>query len=159
MGYRTKNELEHFDFKEALIDEIREENGHLYVELGYVTILGNNSCNRDIRTMGTNALTLQLYQVSEKRLVREGYKHYDADGNLKGQQEDEVIPPEEISGLYQELAGSVIFHLEKSGEQYRFLIDGEERTYACTVKAEHDIEEWERFMNIQNEGGYGNVGI
>ncbi len=150
MGYRTKDELANFDFKGAQVDEIREENGHLYVELGFVTILGSNSCNRDIRRMGTNALTLQLYQVREKTLVREGYRHYDADGNLKGQQEDEVIPPEEISGLYQELAGSVIFELERSGEEYRFLIDGEERTYAFTVQAEHDIEAWERFMNIQD---------
>lgn len=150
MGYRTKDELGHFDFRDAQIDEIREENGHLYFELGYVAILGTNSCNRDIRTMGTNALTLQLYQVSEKRLVREGYRHYDADGNLKGQQEDEVISPEDISALYEELAGSVIYQLERSGEEYRFLIDGEERTYALAIKAEHDIEAWERFMNIQD---------
>ncbi len=150
MGYRTKDELEHFDFKEAQINEIREENGHLYLELGYVTILGSNSCNRDIRAMGTNALTLQLYQVWEKRLVREGYRHFDADGNLKEQQEDEAIPGEEISGLYQELAGSVIFQLDRSGELYRFLLDGEERTYTFEVRAKHDIEEWERFMNIQN---------
>lgn len=151
MGYRTKDELENFDFKEAQIYEVREENGHLYLELGYVTILGSNSCNRDIREMGTNALTLQLYQVSDKKLVREGYKQYDADGNFKGQLDDEVIPPEEISGGFEELADSVIYSLEKTGQEYRFLLDGEERTYALAVTAEHDIEEWERFMNKTSE--------
>ena len=147
MGYRTKDEWEHFDFREARLYEVREENGHLYLELGYVSILGSNSCNRDIREMGTNALTLQLYQVSEVKLVREGYKHYDADGNLKEQLADEELSAEKLSQVSGELVDSVIFRAEKTGKEYRFLLDGEERTYAFTVQAEHDIEEGERFMN------------
>lgn len=147
MNYRTKDEVEHFDFKDAQIYEIREENGHIFVELGYVTISGSNSCNRDIRDMGTNALTLQLYQVTERKLVREGYQHYDADGNLKGKYEDVVIPPEEVPNVYQELADSTIYSLGKEGKTYRILVDGEERTYVFEVTAEHDIEEWDRFMN------------
>ena len=84
MGYRTVDEWENFEFQDADIGQIHMENGHLYLELGYVTILPDNSCNRDIRKMGTNELTLQLQHVQIDRIVEEGYKLYDADGNFTG---------------------------------------------------------------------------
>ena len=84
MGYRTVDEWENFEFQDADVGQIHMENGHLYLELGYVTILPDNSCNRDIRKMGTNELTLQLQQVEIDRIIEEGYKLYDADGNQVG---------------------------------------------------------------------------
>ena len=60
MGYTTKNEVTNFRFADAEIFEIKGIQEKITFELGYVTILGQNSCNRDIREMGTNALTLDL---------------------------------------------------------------------------------------------------
>ena len=95
MGYRTVDEWENFEFQDADIGQIHMQNGHLYLELGYVTILPDNSCNRDIRKMGTNELTLQLQQVEIDRIVEEGYKIYDADGNFTKSVEDQELTPEE----------------------------------------------------------------
>lgn len=49
MGYRTVDEWGSFEFQNADVEAIRKERGHWYLELGYVTILPDNSCNRDIR--------------------------------------------------------------------------------------------------------------
>lgn len=149
MGYRTKDELEHFRWNDAGIYGIREENGHLVLELAYVTILGNNSCNRDIRDMGTRELQLKLYHISDREIIREGYKLYDADGNLKEKKEDEKISEEEVPAVYKELENGAIYAVEKDGQRYRFYLDTEERTYQMQVTAEHDIEEWEQFMRLR----------
>lgn len=82
MGYRTVDEWGSFEFQNADVEAIRKERGHWYLELGYVTILPDNSCNRDIRKMGTNELTLQLQHVQVDEILEEGFKLYDADGNF-----------------------------------------------------------------------------
>lgn len=147
MGYRTVDELANFDFRQSQIYEIREYRDQIIFTLGYVTIHGNNSCNRDIREMGTNELVLKLQNVSEKTLTLEGYKLFDADGHPKGGCEDEIIIEENLKKTYQDLEGSVIYGLEQNGQEYHFYIDTEERTYHFEIVAEHDAEEWERFMN------------
>lgn len=147
MGYHTRDELEHFNFSGAEILEIREYRDQLIFELGFVTILPANSCNRDVREMGTNQLTLKLFCVKEIEIILEGYKVFDADGNLKKTCEDEVIEKKDFSAVYQALVGSGIYSLEKKGETYSFYLDGEERTYRFTVTAEGDSQDWERFMN------------
>lgn len=147
MAYRTIDELGNFDFTDAQIYEIREYHDQLIFDLGYVTIRGTNSCNRDVRDMGTNELRLILQKVSNKTLILEGYKLFDADGNLKGKYEDEIILPKDYHVTFKELENSSIYALEQTAQEYRFYIDTSERTYSFTVTAEHDAEEWERFMN------------
>ena len=49
MKYHTINELDHFCFKEAYIAQICAVNGMFEIVFDNVTILPENSCNRDIR--------------------------------------------------------------------------------------------------------------
>lgn len=147
MGYHTVDELEHFNFAGAEILEIREYRDQLIFELGFVTILPENTCNRDVREMGTSQLTLKLFHVKEIEIILEGYKVFDADGKLKETYEDERMEKKEFSALYQSFAGSIIYSLDKEGETYIFYLDTEERTYRFTVRAEGDSQDWERFMN------------
>lgn len=145
--YHTVDELENFDFAQAQIYEIREYRDQIIFDLGYVTIRGTNSCNRDVRDMGTQELQLKLQGVSQKTLILEGYKLFDADGNPKGSCEDEVISQENLTQAYEELKESSIYSLEKKGKEYCFYLDTQERTYSFVITAEHDSQEWERFMN------------
>lgn len=157
MGYRTVDEWEHFEFQDADLAQIRMENGHLYLELGYVTILPDNSCNRDIRKMGTNELTLQLQHVQIGQIIEEGYKVYDADGNFTESVADKVLTPEEYPAWMEEMAGGAVYQiLRKNSEgelpyQYEIYLDANDRTYLARVDAKHDVETWERFMNRHSD--------
>lgn len=122
MGYTTKNEVMNFRFADAEIFEIKGIRDKITFELGYVTILGQNSCNRDIREMGTNALTLDLMGVEETTLVKEGFKVFDADGNPKSSCEDEVIPQERYKEIYKELENSRIYDLTFENGNYIFIL-------------------------------------
>lgn len=91
MKYHTINELDHFCFKEAYIAQICAVSGMFEIVFDNVTILPANSCNRDIREMRANELVLKISEPKIEALVEEGYKVYDANGNLKQKNEDITI--------------------------------------------------------------------
>ena len=91
MKYTTTDELEHFSFAEAYIADVQLAGGFFHMTLSNVTILPENSCNRDIREMRANDLVLKIKEPVIRSLVREGYKVYDANGALLRTCEDEVI--------------------------------------------------------------------
>ena len=109
MAYRTINELAHFEFQEAEILEMRMERGHLNLDLDSVTILPENSCNRDIRKMGAKELRLQFQFANITLFVEEGYKLFDADGNPKDVVDDRIVTGDEIGEIMQQLTGGHVY--------------------------------------------------
>ena len=49
------------------------------------------------------------------------------------------------------MSGCMIYSLEKKDDLYIFSIDTDDHTYLLTVKGNGDSEEWERFMNMNEE--------
>ncbi|MBO5484241.1 MAG: subtilin biosynthesis sensor protein SpaK [Lachnospiraceae bacterium] len=157
MSYRTVDEAENFEFQDAEILEMKLEREHLVFNLGYVTILPENSCNRDIRKMGTNELMLQIQHAKILRFVEEGYKVYDADENLTGTFEDREVPAEEYTKMFETLVQGNIYSLikknldgETEGYEYEISMDANEHTYQLIVTGTHDVQVWERFMNRES---------
>lgn len=149
MSYRTENELMNFDFAEAVVADIQVTSGFFHVDLDNVKIKPENSCNRDIREMRANNLVLKIEQAAVVSLIEEGFKTYDAIGNLKSTCEDVEIPENERLSVIKTLAGGVLYSLEKKDSQYVFTVDAEnERTYELTVEGSGDVEEWDRFLNL-----------
>lgn len=148
MKYRTVNELEHFEFAEAYIAEVRFMTGLFVMELDQVKILPENSCNRDIRTMRANGLTLTIGGAEILSFVEEGYKVYDADGKLREQKDDIVLPAEEYAAGFRRLEGCALYSAEKKDGIYTFSVDTEDHTFLLVVKGEQDTEEWDRFLNL-----------
>lgn len=148
MKYTTKNEFEHFNFAEAYIGDVQVTSGFFHMVLDNVTILPENSCNRDIREMRANNLILKIEDFSVLSVVEEGFKTYNADGKLIGICEDVEIAPEEQLDVIKTFADGVLYSLEKCDAQYIFNIDAaNERSYVLTVEGSGDEEAWDRFLN------------
>lgn len=147
MKYNTSNELMHFDFSEANIAELQQMNGYFYAIFDNVTILPENSCNRDIRQMRTNNLYFKIPEGQIVKFIEEGYKVYDANGKLSSQYEDKNIQPESYQEELKKLAGCTIYSIEKTDSYYILSIDTEDHTYLIHVAGTEDIEEWDRFMS------------
>lgn len=148
MKYKTTNELEHFEFRDACIAEMRAANGVFSMILDNVTILPENSCNRDIRRMRTNQLLFRISEAAIENFVEEGYRVYDADGNIMRREEDRPVEPEQYGDVFRELEGCVLYAVEKKNSVYEISIDTEDHTFFLRVAGESDTEEWERFMNL-----------
>ncbi|MDE6971294.1 MAG: subtilin biosynthesis sensor protein SpaK [Eubacterium sp.] len=150
MKYQTTNEWNHFGFQEAYISEIQKVNGGFQFTLDNVTIEPDNSKNRDIRQMRANELYVTIQDAEIERLVEEGYKVYNANGQLMEQYEDRDIAPENYNEILKSLTDgeSCIYALEKKDDVYIFTIDASsERTYVLYMKGTRDIEQWNRFLN------------
>lgn len=148
MKYQCKNELTQFNFNEASIVDITYQNRTLTFQLDNVTILANNSKNRDIRDMRTNELLLTFEQVLITKFVAEGYKVYDADNNLTETVSDNVVEESQYLGVFKELAGSFLYSIEeRSTESCIINIDGEFQTYRLELKYQQNVVGWNRFLN------------
>ena len=75
MKYYTENELQNFRFEGAYIAETCAVNGIFEMILDNVTILPQNSCNRDIREMRANELKLKIREPELRHLSRKGIKY------------------------------------------------------------------------------------
>lgn len=148
MKYKTTNELRNFRFSDAYIAEIRVMSDSFLMALDNVIILPENSCNRDIREMRTNGLELRIREAAVISLVEEGYKVYDADGKLARQEEDKTVLPDDYKSAFEELAGCMLYSIEKSGNEYTFSIDTEDHTFLMKVTGGDDTEEWDRFLQL-----------
>lgn len=148
MKYQTTDELRHFSFEDAYIGDVQIATGFFHIVLDNVTILPENSCNRDIREMRANGLLLKIEDSAITSLVQEGYKVYDANGKLLETREDVTVEDKDYTTVIKTFVDGVIYSLEKKDGTYCFVIDGaDERTYQLNVSGTHDVEEWERFLN------------
>ena len=125
-------------------------NGGFQFTLDNVTIEPDNSKNRDIRQMRANELYVTIQDAEIERLVEEGYKVYNANGQLMEQYEDRDIASKNYNEILKSLTDgeSCIYALEKKDDVYIFTIDASsERTYVLYMKGTRDIEQWNRFLN------------
>lgn len=157
MKYTTTNEFEQFEFGEAHISDIQIVEGRFFMLLDNVKILPDNSCNRDIRKMRANELFLKVTNGSMVSLIEEGYRLYDANGKLTREIEDREVSAEEYKVITDAFIDGMVYEIEKgvseeNGQvQYRFVIDAaNERTYTMIVLGDGDLEEWDRFLNLDS---------
>ena len=150
MKYHTDNELQNFQFAGAYIAETCVVNGIFEMILDNVTILPQNSCNRDIREMRTNELKFKIREPKVEALIEEGYKVCDASGNLKEKKDDVVIEPENQAAKLKELEGCEIYSIEQENGVYTISIDTEDHTFLLKVSGSADSEEWDRFLNLDS---------
>ena len=157
MKYTTTNEFEQFEFGEAHISDIQIVEERFFLLLDNVKILPDNSCNRDIRKMRTNELFFKVTNGTMTSLIEEGYKLYDANGKLTREIEDREVAVSEYKEITDEFIDGMVYEVEKTiledknQVQYRFVIDAaNERTYTMIVLGDGDLEEWDRFLNLDS---------
>lgn len=151
MSYYTENELCGFNFQESYIAEMKQMSSHFYAILDNVTILSTNSTNRDIRDMRANELTFKITNGQITSLVEEGYKVYDADGNLTSSVEDNIIATSEYNNILDSLSGCTIYSIVKNEQDYIISIDTEDHTFLIKISGNGDSEEWDRYLaNVQS---------
>ena len=122
--YNAVNELNHFDFAEAVVGDIQLLGKMFHIVIDNVKILPENSFNRDIRTMRTNGMLFKIEGAEIISVVEEGFNTYT-------------------------LVDGTIFEVKLENGVYAFVIDGNnERTYELKVAGSGDYESWNLFINL-----------
>ena len=150
MNYRTTNEFDHFLFQDVHVADVQIRNGVFRLTLDDVKIKPENSANRDIRMMRANGLVLSIIEPQILSFIEEGYKIYDADGKLLEKEKDLNVEEADYTETANNFLDGYAYLIEKSGAEYTFVIDGNnERTYCIVVKGAEDLEEWDKFLNVE----------
>lgn len=148
MSYQTQNELEHFVFEEAVVQDFRPSPGGFTLLLDNVRILPENSTNRDIRTMRCNEMTLKIEGGTIRELFEEAYRLYDADFHLVQELPERQCPPEEWENLLKMLSGCELDEITGDEKGYTVCIRGEDHTYRLELSGTGDRECWEKYLNL-----------
>ena len=107
-------------------------------------------------------IALQLKNAEVARLVKEGMKYYDADGNLQSEIPDEDVPAPAQAAVLKRLAKGTVFTVVhddvKEGYAAEFGIDvpkeddaEEIDTFWLCVTYEKSVAGWDRYCNPAEE--------
>ena len=147
MKYKSTNALSEFSFQESSIASMELHLGSFLLDLDNVTILSTNSHNRDIQDMRANNVTVTFTNASIEQITSEGYKVYDADGNLTDNVADEIISEDNYAEVFKELAGSFLYSIEEiDAQNCKINIDTEFHTYFIKLKYNTSYVEWDHFL-------------
>jgi hypothetical protein len=122
-----------------------------HIVLDDVVILPENSCNRDIRRMRANGLVLKINDMKIESLTEEGYKIYDADGKFQEETADRIVDAAQYSDVFAAFTDGYAFSIEKQENTYVFVVDAtDEHTYELRVLGSGDVQEWDKFLNLES---------
>lgn len=158
MKFRSVDELSQFSFDDSEIRELKIEGGQAEFTLSGALVKANNSQNARYQDMYCGELILQLEDVKIARLMKEGMKYYDADGNLKEEIPDEDVPAPARAGVIRRLSKGRIFTVVEDeaghGYAYEFGMDvpkqqDEEEfdTFWLCLLFEHAVVMWDRYCS------------
>lgn len=147
MKYTSTNQLEQFSFQDAVIAEVRLQHTTFTLDLDNITILSNNTHNRDIHDMRANNAILTFTEATINKIVAEGYRVYDANNELTESVDDQVIDPKDFSSFFPQLANTTIYSIEQTDNKHCVInIDAEYQTYLIEVSYDTSLVEWDRFL-------------
>ena len=97
MKFRCVDEFEQLSFDDSPIVSFQMSEDEVTFTFGGATVKARNSQNGRFQDMYCGEITLTLLQAQMKRLVKEGMKYYDADGNLQREIPDEDVPDRRLN--------------------------------------------------------------
>ena len=150
MRFETKNNLRYFIFEEVTIMDIEVSASSVTLVMKGLIVKGNNPNNEECVDRFVDTANLRFVGGRISNVVKEGYKYYDANGNLKP---DESVLLTDIDVLLKNCKEVALYDVvalseSDSGYVYQVGIDlNENDTYWIDISCEQTIVEWERFMN------------
>jgi len=109
MKFRCVDEFEQLSFDDSPIVSFQMSEDEVTFTFGGATIKAGNSQNGRFQDMYCGEITLTLLQAQMKRLVKEGMKYYDADGNLQREIPDEDVPEPAVESVASRFEKGTVF--------------------------------------------------
>ncbi len=162
MKFQAKNEIQNFSFDDAVIEELKIAGSDIIFSLKGAVVKADNSQNARYQDMACGAIVLQLENAEIMRVIKEGYKYYDADGKLMDEVPNTDVPAVEQSSVIKRCGAGTIFTTvagEFEGKPlYEFGIDvpkqedeEEVDTYWLCIRFENSTASWERYLGPESD--------
>ena len=155
--FQAVNEIQNFSFDSSEILELKVGSDSVTFLLNGAVVKKENSQNSRFQDVYCAKLFLQLKEAKLLRLVKEGYKYYDADGNLMEEKPNEDVPVLEQNSVLARCSTGTIFTTVEdeagTGKIYEFGIDvpkiedeEEVDTYWLCIQFEESVAGWDKYL-------------
>lgn len=156
MKYKSRNELDKFDFKDAVVHKFAIEDHTITVALEAVIVKAENSQNSNYTNSYAGDLVMTLEGAALSKAIKEGYKYYDANDVLKETVPDTPLSEEELKEILRTIDGDYLWAVVPVNDRenttghylYQIGIDrGEDTTYWLQIEFDNALLTWDRYMN------------
>lgn len=159
MGFQSVNEIEQFNFDDCQVFNIEISENNISMELEALIVRRNNSQNTNYTESYAGTTTVRFQTGKLLKVMKDGYKYYNADEVLINEIPDRELSQEEIGEFIKNSNGAYLYFMDKDKEEdgkfyYTIgieFIDKEENTmadsYSLSVSFEKAVFNWERYMN------------
>jgi len=158
MKFKSLNELHQFSFDDSEIQELKFENGRMEMTLNGAMVKAKNSQNARYQDMYCGTIVVRLENVTIARLMKEGMKYYDANGDLQKEIPDEDVPAPAQAEVICRLGKGIIFTTVEDrveqGYAWEFGIDvpqqddeEEVETFWLCVLFDESVVLWDRYCS------------
>lgn len=162
MKFKCVNEMNHLSFDDSELLDFKIEERTIAFSFNGATVKAKNSQNGRFQDMYCGEIILQMKNAEIVRLVKEGMKYYDADGELLKEIPDVDIPVLERQMVLQRLSRGKVFTVVTdsvaSGYAYEFGIDvpreeddEEVDTFWLCITCDETKAMWERYCSPAEE--------
>ena len=161
MKFKSTDEFMTFDFNDSLMKTIKITNDQLMFGAEGVIVKANNSNNQRFEDMFTVYLEMTFRESSISRFDEQGYKYFNANGELLNEVPDRALSEAEQKEVIAKVnnGDAKIFLVEKGPDRegYEIIFDVEDEgedtsvTYQIFFDFKSSQAQWERFSGPVNE--------
>ena len=162
MAFKSVNEIEKFDYKDCEITSFVLDENEICMELKALIIAPENSQNERSQRSYADTVKLTLKDAILEKGIKEGFKYYDADGNLKETVPEKILSEQELKTFKFIAETSYLYDFQKIDEaegRFRYALGIERKpenpqdlaeitdTYQLRVSFTEAEFCWDRYMS------------
>lgn len=158
MAFKSVDEIEQFRFDDCQISTFTVADQEIKLEVEALIVRTNNSQNTNYTESYAGTTKIRLVNGAVQKIIKDGYRYYDANDVLLSEVPDEELAEEECKQFPSRCQDAYLYEMQKTETGYRLGIefeDAEDHTvgdsYQVLVSCDSVVCVWERYMNrVQN---------
>lgn len=154
MSYKSIDEIEQFCFDDCQIQACSVTEQAIILHVDALIVRAGNSQNTNYTESYADTTELRLKAGRIDKIIKDGYRYYDANEVLISEVPDYELTAEEIKNFPTAFAGAYLFEMKKTADGYMLGIEFEDpedhtagASYQVYVNADSAICTWERYLN------------
>lgn len=154
MGFVSKDELDKFDYSDAVAAEFNLGPNSLDITAEALIVRHDNSQNTNYTDSYAGTSLIHFSDASVMNVYKEGYSYYNANDELVSKVPDVEIEEGARAELFKSLPGTYLVSIKKNeDETYELIFETPDEmgasadSYKILIKARYVTVSWEKYMN------------
>lgn len=151
--FKSIDEIERFSYEDCVLTGMERAEDGLILDVEALIVKENNSQNTNFTESYAGPSVIKFVDGKVIKVIKVGFKYYNADGFLIKTVPDELIPESEWSSLFKTFSGNYLPYIGIGDNCYDIEIEMSEEdgtqgnSYLIIVDASSVIISWDKYLN------------